>query len=122
VLQVDIGKMVFNNGTMENTDQRDRRLAIVNERVVRSWQMYDYQIEKPKLFTEDGQEMFLKIRDKVQALLETAGAFKSENAIHAVCGDTWTMLACLDRLVELGEIREITDSSVWGQHKVFVRV
>ena len=32
--------------------------------------MYTYENEKSKIFTENGQEMFLKIRDKVQILLK----------------------------------------------------
>jgi hypothetical protein len=37
-------------------------------------------------------------------------------------GDTWDMLACMDRLVELGEIREVTmNGDVAGQHRVFVK-
>ena len=84
--------------------------------------MYNYQTEKSKIFTEDGQEIFLKIRDKVQQLLKQSGAIMMQNAINSVTGDSWMMLACVDRLVELKEIREITGSNVAGQHRVFVRV
>lgn len=83
---------------------------------------YDYATEKPKLFTEEGQVTFLKIRDKAKALLDVAGAVTSGKLM---CGtganDTWEMLACIDRLVELGELREITGSEVWGQHRVFIK-
>ena len=82
--------------------------------------MYNYQTEKQRIFTEDGQEMFLKIRDKVQHLLKQSGAVMMQNAISGVTGDSWMMLACVDRLVELNEIREITGSNVAGQHRVFV--
>lgn len=82
---------------------------------------YDYNSEKPWIFTEEGQRDFLKIRDGVWAMLDTAGAFKMHKALSIVSGDTWKMMACVDRLVELGEIREITDSRVWGQDRVFVR-
>jgi hypothetical protein len=83
--------------------------------------MYNYQTEKPKIFTEDGQEQFLKIRDKVQQLLNQSGAVMLQNAISGVCGDSWLHLACVDRLVELGEIREITkQGDVAGQHRVFI--
>lgn len=84
--------------------------------------MYNYQTEKQKIFTEEGQEMFLKIRDKVQHLLEQSGAVMMQNAISGVTGDSWQMLACVDRLVELKEIREITGNNVAGQHRVFVKV
>lgn len=84
--------------------------------------MYNYQTEKQRIFTEDGQEMFLKIRDNVQRLIKQSGAVMMQNVINSVTGDSWMMLACVDRLVELKEIREITGSNVAGQHRVFVGV
>ena len=84
--------------------------------------MYNYQAEKSKIFTEDGQETFLKIRDKVQHLLKQSGAVMMQNAISGVTGDSWLHLACVDRLVELKEIIEITKENVAGQHRVFVAV
>lgn len=86
--------------------------------------MYNYQTEKSALFTDDGQRMFLQIRDQANALLKKAGAFRSQEAMSGAkcCGSSWTMIACLDRMVELGEIREITNGDCWGQHRVFVAV
>ena len=82
---------------------------------------YDYQKEKADLLTEDGQEMLMKVYDTAQALLKKAGAFRASESWKDVTGSTWMMLACLDRLVELGRIREVTDpAKVWGQHRVFV--
>lgn len=82
--------------------------------------MYNYQKEREKVFTERGQEMFLKIRDNVHRLLKHSGAVMLENAISGVTGDTWLMLACIDRLVELKEIREIVQQGeVAGQHRIF---
>jgi hypothetical protein len=43
-----------------------------------------------------------------------------EAILNAGGGDSWTMLACVDRLVELGEIREIVQADVPGQYRVFV--
>ena len=43
-----------------------------------------------------------------------------EEAIKTLSGDSWTMLACLDRMVELGEIREIRQGHVVGQCRIFV--
>lgn len=80
---------------------------------------YSYETERPKLFTEDGQVMLLKIRDNVQRLLKEAGAVRADRAIESVGGDSWLMLACLDRLVELGEIRRVSEGTC-GQHQVFV--
>lgn len=83
--------------------------------------MYDYQTIKKNLFTDDGQRMFLKIRDFVNKTLEIAGAVRMQEAINSASGDSWTMLACVDRLVELGEIVEIPQTSVAGQYRVFVK-
>ena len=82
--------------------------------------MYNYGTERPDLFTEKGQRMFLEIRDRVKAQLKHAGAVRMLEAVAGMPGDSWAMLACVDRMVELGELREITDSDVAGQHRVFV--
>lgn len=81
---------------------------------------YDYQIERKELFTEDGQTTFLKIRDQVKQLLDTAGAFRV-NAIQ-MDGSSWLCLACIDRLVELGEIVECKREGAgetWAQYRVY---
>jgi hypothetical protein len=81
---------------------------------------YTYATEKPKIFTESGQVMFLAIRDTARELLGIAGAFRQEELLlraHTT-GDSWQMLACVDRLVELGEIVEIP-RQCWGQYKVY---
>ena len=81
--------------------------------------MYDYKIQRKELFTEHGQEMFIKIRDKAKALLDVAGAFRMD-AVMKTSGDTWTMLACVDRMIEIGELKEVTKAgSVAGQHRIF---
>lgn len=82
---------------------------------------YSYQSQRPSIFTEDGQVMFLSIRDRTRRLMEQAGAAMLAKIIHGESGDTWAMMACVDRLVELGEIREVTtNGEVMGQHRVFV--
>lgn len=82
---------------------------------------YSYEEQKPKIFTEDGQRMFLKIRDKTHALIKQAGAVRLQEAISdSGGGESWDMLACIDRLVELGEIREVRQERCAGQHRVFV--
>lgn len=83
--------------------------------------MYNYSNEKHKIFTEDGQVLFLKIRDKINFLLKKAGAINMSSAISGNTGNSWEMMACVDRLVELEEIREITESDVAGQNRIFVR-
>ena len=83
--------------------------------------MYHYETERPVIFTDEGQRMFLQIRDRVQQLLKESGAFKMEAAISGCTGSSWSMLACVDRLVELGEIREIEQFYRHaGQDRIFV--
>lgn len=79
---------------------------------------YEYQTEKPKLFTESGQVQFLRIRDTARDLITKAGAVQMGKLL---CGDSWQAMACVDRLVELNELREVTQQgSVAGQDRVFV--
>ncbi len=84
--------------------------------------MYKYEDHKEKIFTEDGQEKFLKIRDKVQALITVAGCCIMARSIQGSSGNSWFAMACVDRLVELGEIHEITkQGDVAGQYRVFIK-
>jgi hypothetical protein len=80
---------------------------------------YKYAEIKPRIFTEENQVMFIKIRDNAHKLLKIAGAARMQELMIGT-GSTWEIMACVDRLVELGEIREITCGEVAGQHRVFV--
>lgn len=83
---------------------------------------YNYQTERKFVFTDEGQRAFLKIRDFCQHQLKEAGAVQAGKAMSAGgSGDSWSIMACVDRLVELGELREVTDPTkcAW-QHRVFV--
>lgn len=81
---------------------------------------YDYATERPAIFTEAGQVMFLEIRDRAKRLTAEAGAATMERIISGTCGSSWQMLACVDRLVELRELREIDQGRhVAGQHRIF---
>jgi hypothetical protein len=83
---------------------------------------YEYAGYRPYIFTEDGQVTFLKIRDTAERLLKEAGAVRCLELISGVTGDSWYMLACVDRLVELGEIREVEQvGRVMGQYRIFTR-
>jgi len=84
---------------------------------------YHYLIEKPRLFTEDGFKMLIAIRDNARKLIDVAGCVRMDKAMGRVSGDSWQMLACIDYLVELGELREIAPiDSVAEQSRIFVRV
>lgn len=44
-----------------------------------------------------------------------------QEVMQGCSGDAWTMLACVDRMVELKEIVEVTlPGTVAGQHRVFI--
>lgn len=82
---------------------------------------YEYHEQKSAIFSDSGQRMFIKIRDHTKELLAKAGAARCQEIMNgAGGGDSWRMLACIDRLVELGEIREIKQYQCAGQHRVFV--
>jgi len=82
---------------------------------------YDYETVKPFIFTEQGQIHFLSIRDRVDRLLDEAGAFRLDKAIAGEKGDSFRMICCIDRLVELGEIRELHYPGAMGQDRIFRR-
>lgn len=66
---------------------------------------YSYDIEKENLFTPNGIKLLLKIRDTINQLLDDAGAFMIDKVVQHHTGDTFQMLACIDYLEEIGEIR-----------------
>lgn len=83
---------------------------------------YHYEDRKAFIFTDEGQRMFLEIRDYAKNLLAKAGAARCQEIISvARVGSSWDMLACVDRLVELGEIREIPQAGCYAQDRIFVR-
>lgn len=83
---------------------------------------YVYEQEKVGLFTDEGQKVFLKVRDRAHYLLKEAGAFRVDALMRVGgFGDSFTFLACVDRLVELGEITCLGPEGRWAQHKVYTR-
>lgn len=81
--------------------------------------MYNYQEMKHEVFKEENQEQFLKIRDNISELLKTAGACTVERAIKGATGDSWTHLAMIDRLIELGELQRIAYGA--SQHAILIK-
>lgn len=77
---------------------------------------YTYAEYKSNLFNELGQARFLRIRDTVRARLVEAGAFRMNSVIKE--GDFFGY-AAVDRMLELGEIIEISPPSVPWQYRVF---
>jgi len=70
--------------------------------------VYSYEHEKCKLFTDEGQRLFLKVRDEVKEKLALSGAITQGCAAQLPKGvgtaDGWQLIACIDRMVELGEL------------------
>lgn len=82
---------------------------------------YIYSDYKPFVFTEGGSVMLLKIRDKTKSLIANAGVARCDKMMAGCTGLNWHMLACVDRLVEMGDIHEIPNTmSGAGQHRVFI--
>ncbi len=86
---------------------------------------YSYETQRANLFTEKGQRLFLAVRNKTKSLLKQAGAFRMQEAISTALTDSglgacdgWDLIACVDRLVELGEIKEVPTSGP-GQYKIY---
>lgn len=84
--------------------------------------MYNYKDERMNLFTDEGQKLLLKVRDKAQSLLKTSGAFRMTEVLQGIGGDSsFQQLACIDRLIELQEIVECSNPlSKATQDKVFI--
>ncbi len=84
---------------------------------------YQYAVERPKIFTDEGQRDFLKIMDAAKELLAIAGAFRQQECLSkaGVGGDSWFLIACVDRMVELGFIAEVPRPNSCTQYKVYVK-
>jgi hypothetical protein len=78
---------------------------------------YEYTSVKHELFTDRGHRHFIEVRDWVKTALENTGAFQMGKAMVG-SGDTFLMMACVDRMVELGEIIELK-RACWAQFRVF---
>lgn len=85
--------------------------------------MYDYRAEREKLFTERGQVLFMAVRDRIARAIGLAGAVTMDCALTVPLPPGWVvdsreLMACVDRLVELGELREL--SAVAAEVRVFI--
>lgn len=85
---------------------------------------YVYETQKKNLFNPEGMKLFAGIRDQVRKLLELAGAVDMAHAMRLPEGvggaDSWQMMACVDMLVENGELQEVPqEGDIPGQHRLF---
>jgi hypothetical protein len=69
---------------------------------------YDYKELRPRIFTEEGQVRFLAVRDRARDLLMAHGQATLEQLINGFGGTNWDQIACVDRMVELGELRLVS--------------
>lgn len=73
---------------------------------------YNYQTQRAELFSDLGQRLLLGVRDHVHNILKSSGAITMSKAAVLPQGigaaDHWTLMACVDRLAEIGEILELT--------------
>ena len=85
--------------------------------------MYRYDDYKEFTFTHKGQLMFLRIRDNVIERLKSGGAITMQMATDCgVGGSNWEQMACVDRLLEIREIREVEQKhEVNGQNRLFMK-
>ena len=81
---------------------------------------YKYITEKPNIFLEENQALFLKMRDNIFKMLDDTGAFKAAHALTE-SGDNNLMLAVIDRLIELGEL-ELVHSGESLSGNIYIRV
>ena len=86
---------------------------------------YSYATERPALVNDDGQRIIVAVALKLQRTL-TAGATIRAEAIMTMagqqygCSSNWEQLAVVDRLVEIGCLREIAlADEVAAQHRLF---
>lgn len=82
---------------------------------------YNYEAQKSQVLTPDGQKMLFRVRAAAAKHIDAAGCVRMDKLINAAgSGDTWTMLACADYLVEMGEFVEVKqDVRPAGQHRIF---
>lgn len=73
---------------------------------------YDYAERKQNIFTPEGIQMLVKIRDRAKSLCKTAGACRIHELISYCSGSSWDMYACVDYLVESGDLVEIPTEGV----------
>ena len=68
---------------------------------------YKYSEIKKSLFTEEGIDTIIKIRDNAFRLIGVAGCCTLGNAIEGTTGDSWLSLAAVDFLVERGDLHKV---------------
>ncbi len=78
---------------------------------------YSYIVERPWTLTDDGQKKLFEVFAKARRLCADAGAVRCDKILGT--GNTWQSLAAIDRLIELGELREVPTTGA-AQYRIFV--
>lgn len=84
--------------------------------------MYKYEDHRAYSFTDEGQRDLLRVRDHIANILRLAGCIRNDCCYPAglATSDSWTQMALVDRLVEIGDLRRIDYSPCAGQHQVYM--
>jgi hypothetical protein len=82
---------------------------------------YIYSELRDGLFTDEGQRDLVKVRDAAFAMLSVARVVRMDALMSAArTGDPQRQMALVDRLVEIGDLREVSlVGPVAGQHRIF---
>jgi len=84
--------------------------------------IYNYEEYKPNLLDKKELRRFLEIRDIVKDEIDSVGMMVMGAVMMRALGDTWKTMACVEMLVEIGEIIETTQKSeTWAQEREFIR-
>ncbi len=75
--------------------------------------MYKYEEQKKEIKQKD----LIEIGHKALTLIDRHGSFEMDE----VCGCSWPEMACVDLMVELGIIREVSTKGCLGQRREFRR-
>lgn len=70
--------------------------------------MYNYEREKSFVFTTDGYNTINQIKQNIK----NKEQFSMLDAMNGICGDSWSIMACIDFLCENGEFRMISKGEV----------
>lgn len=86
---------------------------------------YNYLIEKPYTLTDEGSADVISVKNFIDKGIAAYGAVRMQE-IMSKCKfhtcESWERIACVDRLIELKEISEVTkDIRVAGQYRVFTK-
>lgn len=88
--------------------------------------MYKYEENKKYIFSDEGQRLFIAVRDRVLSIVEESGAITMAKAsrLPAKVGaaDSFNLMACVDRMVELGDLSEVWYRKCTTQERVFIKV